>query len=357
MVIAKDKDNSRHKMNAAFLTGIRTLEIREVPAPRLQNNDEVLLRVVKVGVCGSDLHYYQQGRIGNQIISYPFIIGHECSAVVEETGKEVSHLEPGDAVAVDPAISCGKCAQCRAGRPHTCLNLRFLGCPGQKPGCLAEHIVMPARNCIKLPEGVSLEQGALAEPLSIGIYALEFLRHRLPRSIAILGCGPIGLSVLLAAKASGAADIYATDKIAARLQAAKTSGAKWAGNPEQTDVVKEILDRSSSLEAVFECCGDQEAIDQALELLTPGGTLLILGIPEEERLYFNAHSLRRKEINIQNVRRQNHCTSRALELIADESIDVDFMGTHTFSLEKAQDAFELVSNYGDGVIKAMISLS
>ena len=131
----------------------------------------------------------------------------------------------------------------------------------------------------------------------------------------------------------------------------------WAGNPEQTDIVKEILDRSSSLEAVFECCGDQEAIDQALELLTPGGTLLILGIPEEDRLYFNAHTLRRKEIDIQNVRRQNQCTSRALELIADKKIDVDFLGTHTFPLEKTQEAFELVSNYGDGVIKAMISLS
>lgn len=344
-------------MRAALLTGIRTLEIGETPEPRLQKSEEVLLRVDKVGICGSDLHYYQHGRIGDQSVEFPFIMGHECSAVVEETGDDVNHLEHGDAVAVDPAVSCGTCEQCRAGRPHTCLNLRFLGCPGQLPGCLAEHIVMPARNCFKLPPGVSMEQGALAEPLSIGVYALEFLRCSTPRTLGILGCGPIGLSVLLAAKASGIVEIFATDRIPERIQAASAAGARWAGNPDQTDVVKAIRAQCPSLDAVLECCGQQEAIDQAVELLKPGGTLLILGIPAEDALSFNAHTLRRKEITIQNVRRQNHCTPHALKLIADREVDVDFMATHNFPLDRIRDALELVSGYRDGVIKAMIAVT
>ena len=343
------------KMKAAFLTGIKALEIRETPEPQLQRGDEALLRVAKVGVCGSDLHYYNQGCIGNQVVQFPFIIGHECAAVVEEIGKNAIHLKRGDAVAVDPAVSCGVCQQCRVGRPHTCLNLQFLGCPGQKPGCLAEYIVMPIRNCTKLPEGVSLEQGTLAEPLSIGVYALDFLQGTSPQAIGVLGSGPIGLSAVLAAKAAGVPSIFVTDKIKTRTRASLAAGARWAGNPEQTDIVGEIFVQSKGLDAVLECCGDPAALDQAVELLKPGGRLLILGIPEIETLAFNAHTLRRKELCIQNVRRQNNCTSRALRLISEKKVDVDFMATHSFPLEAIQQAFELVSNYGDGVIKAMIT--
>ena len=240
-------------MKAAYLTGIGTLEIREATKPQLQRDDEALLRVIKVGVCGSDLHYFNQGRIGDQAVSFPFIIGHECTAVVEEIGPHVDHLKPGDAVAVDPAISCGVCEQCKAGRSQTCLNLLFLGCPQQKPGCLAEYIVMPAHNCFKLPEGVSAIQGTLAEPLSIGVYAVDFLNEGASQAIGVLGCGPIGLSTLLAAKAVGVPSIFVTDKIETRIEAALKAGAKWAGNPEKTNVVQEILELSPSLDAVLGC--------------------------------------------------------------------------------------------------------
>jgi threonine dehydrogenase-like Zn-dependent dehydrogenase len=214
---------------------------------------------------------------------------------------------------------------------------------------------MPARNCTKLPAGVSLEQGVLAEPLSIGIYAMEFLHRSVPRKIGILGCGPIGLSVLLAAKAVGVPEIYVTDRIEDRIQIALAAGAVWGGNPEQTDVVAEITAQGPSLDAVLECCGEQAAIDQAVHVLRPGGTLLILGIPEGETLTFNAHTLRRKEIAIQNVRRQNHCMSQAVELLAGKKVEADFLATHSFPLERTQDALELVSHYRDGVLKAMIS--
>jgi len=340
-------------MKAAVLTGIGKIEVRDVPKPALKINTDVLLRVASVGICGSDIQYYSTGRIGGDVVRFPFVIGHECTGEVEEVGSGVEKFKPGDRVVVDPAVSCGTCDQCTAGRPHTCRSLRFLGCPGQLPGSLAEFIVMPESNCYLL-EGES-PHNILAEPLSIGIYAIRFL-HEFPAStIAILGTGPIGLSVGLAARDTGIDNIYATDKIDDRLEAAKKAGAIWTGNPDRMDIVAEILKaQPAGLGAVFECCGDQEALDQAVELLRPGGKLMIVGIPESDRVTFDAHRLRRKEISIQNVRRQNGCIPAAIDLIAHRGSDLDFILTHMFPLEDAQKAFDLVENYRDGVIKAVI---
>jgi L-iditol 2-dehydrogenase len=342
-------------MKAAQLTGPRTLEIRKVPLPPLPADDQVLLKIGAVGICGSDIHYYQRGRIGDQVVEYPFTIGHECAATVEMCGPQCGDLAPGDRVAVDPAVSCGTCDQCRAGRFHTCRNLLFLGCPGQLSGCLAEFLLMPARNCYRLPENLSLVQAVLAEPLSIGIHAVDFLQRGGAGGIAILGAGPIGLSVLFAARATGLRDISVTDKIEARTRAAARAGAVWSGNPEKTDVVADILSRKPGLEAVFECCGDAEALDQAVELLDPGGILVIVGIPETDRVSLDIHRLRRGEIRIQNVRRQNRCTSRAIQLLSEGAVDGSSMITHTFGLDEAGRALETVSAYADGVIKAIVT--
>ena len=342
-------------MKAAMLTGIRTIDVREFPDPKLSSPTDVLLRVEIVGICGTDFHYYRHGRVGNQAIKYPSLIGHECVAVVEKIGDQVTRVSPNDCVAADPAVSCGHCDQCEAGRPHTCLNLRFLGFPGQMEGCLCEFIVMPERNCHPIEGKLNLSQGALVEPLSIGVYSVDLLKELKVKTIGILGCGPIGLSVLLAAQASGIRSISVTDKIQDRLTAALHNGACWAANPEELDVVAGIRKHAGELDAVFECCGDQEALDQAVDMLKPGGNLLILGIPDEIRVTFDINKLRRKEISIQNVRRQNQCTQRAIDLIDSKKVNVDFMATHTFSLEKTQEAFEIAANYRDGVIKAMIT--
>jgi len=341
-------------MKAAVLTSIGQIEIREVAEPEIISPTDVLLRIRRAGICGSDVHYYGAGRIGDQVVRYPFTVGHECSAVVEKTGDEVTRIKKGDRVAVDPAVACGTCDQCRSGRKHTCRSLRFLGCPGYIEGCLCEFIVMPEENCFPLSENVTFDGGALVEPLAIGVYAVDFLRVRNIENISILGCGPIGLSVLLAAGAAGIRQISATDKVPERLTAARKAGANWAENPDESGIVQDIVKSQGEMDAVFECCGDQAALDQAIDLLKPGGELLILGIPDSDRISFDIGKLRRKEIRLQNVRRQNRCTAKAIELIASQRIDVDFMTTHTFSLEETQMAFDLVSEYRDGVIKAMI---
>lgn len=339
-----------------MLRELKRLELTEVRAPRIRGPHQVLLQVAWVGVCGSDIHYYLEGRIGSQVVKYPFRLGHEMSAVVRTVGEKVRRVRPGDRVAIDPAISCGKCDQCRSGRRNTCRRLGFLGCPGQVEGCLAEFIVMPEECCFKVPAGVSLAQAALVEPLAIGIYAVRQACVSPRTSIAVLGCGPIGLSVVVAARAAGLERIYVTDKIRERLTLAQKAGACWVGNPTTEDVVSKISRAEPLLlDAVFECCGQQEALDQAVELLKPGGRLMLIGIPSVARVSFDIETLRRREICIQNVRRQNNCMRAAVALLA--KTDLDFMITHRFLLSESDKAFETVANYADGVMKALIAVT
>ena len=159
-------------MKTMVLTGIRKIEIVEQPSPALHHPTDVLLRIVRAGICGSDLHYYTQGRIGDQVVRFPFCVGHECSAVVADVGKQVTRFKPGDLVVVDPSVSCGVCDQCRLGHYHTCRKVRFLGCPGQLEGCLCDFIVMP-EDCCYSAKGLTADQAALVEPLTIGYYAVQ----------------------------------------------------------------------------------------------------------------------------------------------------------------------------------------
>ena len=338
-----------------MLTGIRQMEMVQVPDPMLKNETDVLIKMKVIGVCGSDVHYYNTGRIGSQVVDYPFPVGHEGAGEVVKVGSKVKQVAPGDRSAIEPAMPCWECDQCLAGRPHTCRNLKFLGCPGQAGGCLSEYIIMPETSCYKIPDHMTFDEAALSEPLAIGMYAVNGSVPMEDAAIAILGFGPIGMSVMLSAMAKGAKRIYVTDKVSERLDIAKKSGAFYAGNPDRADIVQQILESESSmLDAVFECCGQQEAVDQAIDLLKPGGKLMIIGIPEFDRWSFNADLMRRKEITLQNVRRQNETLSETLDLIASNKLESRSMITHRFNFENTKAAFDMVAAYRDGVMKAMI---
>lgn len=344
-------------MKSAVLTALERIVITERPVPEISEPDEVLIRMKSVGICGSDIHYYRFGRIGSQVITFPFTPGHEGAGVVEMTGKEVYTLKAGDKVAIDPAMPCGACDQCRAGRKHTCRNLRFLGCPGQAEGCLSEYIVMPASSCYPLPQNLTLDQAALSEPLSIGLYAVRLAGDLTGQPVVILGSGPIGVSVMLAARAIGAARIYMSDRINERLALAAQMGADLVLNTDTCEVTREILTLEQDQPGVvFECCGKQEAVDQAIKILRPGGRLMVIGIPEFQRWSFDADDIRRKEICIMNVRRQNEAITLTLEMISDGRINPDMMQTHNFNLDEISEAFEMVAGYKDGVMKAMIHI-
>lgn len=338
-----------------MLTGIRQMEMKEIPTPLIINDTDVLIKMKRLGVCGSDVHYYNTGRIGDQIVNYPFPVGHEGAGQVEKIGPAVRSLKPGDRIAIEPAMPCFECDQCLEGRHHTCRNLKFLGCPGQAAGCLSEYILMPESSCIRISDELSYDQAAISEPLAIGVYAVKQSGQSKGKSIGILGFGPIGMSVMLAAKQHGAENIYVSDKIKERNEIALKLGAVSAINPDNENVVSSIIAKEPKmLDIVFECCGQQEAIDNAVDLLKPGGKLMIIGIPEFDRWSFSADSIRRKEINIINVRRQVDCVLPALEMMTDGQIDVSLMPTHRFPFADTKAAFDLVAGYKDGVMKAMI---
>jgi len=342
-------------MKAMMLTGIRMMEMQDVPDPEITRPLDVKIKMLVLGICGSDIHYYTQGQIGSQKVEYPFPVGHEGAGIVIETGSAVTRVKTGDKIAIEPAMPCWECDQCLTGRHHTCRKLKFLGCPGQADGCLTEYIVMPETSCFPLTENLTPDHGSISEPMAIGIYAVKKSGGVTGKKIGILGFGPIGMSVMLASKAENASAFYVTDKIEERLAIAQTEGATLTGNPNREDIVRKILqDEKTGLDIVYECCGQQEAFDQAVDLLKPGGKLVVVGIPEFERWSMNVENTRRKEISLQFIRRQVDCVETALELMETGRIKINNMVTHRFPFNKTKEAFDLVASYDDGVMKAMV---
>ncbi|MCR4396034.1 MAG: alcohol dehydrogenase catalytic domain-containing protein [Candidatus Saccharicenans sp.] len=344
-------------MKAVLLVGPRQAQLQEKPEPELPDQHWVLLRTRVAGICGSDLHYFVSESVGGEKVPYPCLVGHECSAEVVRVGSEVREVQPGDRVAVEPSISCGVCDQCLVGRFHTCRKIKFLGHPGELDGCLAEYFVMPARNLIKLPPAITLEEAMLAEPLSIALHALNLAGVETTDRVAVLGTGPIGLGLIMLLKHRGLSQIFATDRSEARVRAALQAGANWAASVDQEDIVQEILSRQPlGLEVVFEVSGDQEALDQSVALVRPGGRIIQVGIPIPERVSYQIARLRRKEITIRHSRRQNRCLEPALELIKNKKIEVSWLLSHRFRLEEAQLAFTTAADRLDGVLKAAFVL-
>lgn len=349
------KNKTSMNMKKSVLTGINKIEIVEELMPEIVKPSDVLIRMSVVGVCGSDIHYYKTGRIGSQVVEYPFTVGHEGAGVVESVGSDVTTVKPGDRVAVEPSIACGECDQCKAGRENTCRNNLFLGCPGQIEGNLAEYLVFPEAQCLKLTDEQSIDDGATSEPLAIGRYAVNQAQLAGKEKIGILGFGPIGMSVMQMAISDGLKDIFVSEKIEARKDIAKKNGAKWLANPLNQSIEEEVQKVVPELfDVVFECCGQQDAMDNAIEIVKPGGKIILIGIPEFDRWSFKADLARRKEITIIHTRRQNNCAHQTLDMLASRKINGSAMITHRFPFSKVNEAFEMVANYKDGVMKAMI---
>ncbi len=327
-----------------------------IPVPDAKNS--VLIKIASVGVCGSDMHYFKHGRIGEQIVEYPYTIGHEAAGYIEKVTGDQKGLKPGQLVAIEPAVSCGQCDQCQAGRHHTCRHIRFMGAPGQLEGLMREYVTVPAQNVLPVPETFSPNEAAFVEPMSIGAYAVKLSQVSVNDDIGIIGVGSIGMSVLLSLKYWGNNRQYVWDKLDYRLENAKKSGAIWTANPDKVIIQTELRKAvPKELDTVFECCGEQEALDTALEVLKPGGKLVIVGIPTEDRISFDMGYLRRKEISIINVRRQNHSVKDAIKIVEHFKPLDNFLITHIFNYKQTNDAFNLVNDYADKVVKAVVKFS
>lgn len=343
-------------MKKVVLTGIRQMDMIETSEPQLQSACDVKIKLAEIGVCGSDIHYYSEGKIGSQVVEYPFAVGHEMSGYIVEAGPDVKRVKVGDLVVVDPSVRCGECDQCLAGRPHTCRNNRFLGCPGQLEGCLSDYVVMPEFTCFPVNGELNPVQAALIEPLSIGVYSVNLSAiTKKESSVAIFGAGPIGLSILMKLLAETIDNVGVIEPLSYRLKTAGEIGARYLINPDKEDVLKSTQQKEELLlDVVFEASGDQKAVDNALQILKPGGKLVLVGIPPDARYIFNMDLMRRKELTVINVRRQNHCVEEAIELVRSGKVDVEKMVTHSFSLDDTAMVFDMVEGYKDGVIKAMI---
>ena len=342
-------------MDSAFLVKIKKFELRgsNIPVP---GKKEVLIRIKNVGICGSDMHYYRYGRIGSTLAKLPYVIGHECAGVVEKNGTGSRKFKPGTRVIVEPAIPCGKCRFCRAGWINLCPAVKFLGTPPVS-GAYSRYIIMPEQNLIKMPENMSFDEAVMTEPLSVGVHAVNMAGMSSNHSIAIFGCGPIGLCILLIAKAKGVKTIFVTDKLEYKLKLAKKIGATYAINPDKTNPVKFIQERTGGLgiNRSFEAAGDIKAMSESIESVYPGGTAVLAGIPVEDNIKFNAHTARRKGVTIKLLRRSNKNTEEAIKLISKYKVNVNPLVTHHFNLADIEKGFKLLSNYSGNVVKIIIN--
>ncbi len=341
-------------MKSAALTGLKKIEIRDCLIPDLHAN-QVLIRIKSVGICGSDLHLYRHGRIGSNKLNYPHVLGHECAGIIEKVGIDTKNWRPGQRVAVEPAIPCETCEFCLRGLRHICPDVLFMG-TSRIPGGLQEYIAMPARNALTLPDRLSFDEGVMVEILAICLHALHLISIRKKMVVGILGCGPVGLLLLQAVQYQGLEKIFCTDRLDFRLAIAKKIGARQILSDASDSPVSQILDFTGKQGAdlIFECCGSQLAIDLAQRTLKPGGTLVIIGIPETDQITLDPHLIRRKELKIINVRRSNNTTAEAIAWIAQKKIQCGSLISHHFPLSTTAQAFQILDTYADNAVKIII---
>jgi len=343
-------------MKAAILTGLREMKIEERPDPK-PGRGEVLIRVRAVGVCGSDVHYYWSGGIGIHKVEYPMILGHEGVGEIVEVGEGVTSLQVGQRVAIEPGKACGKCRWCREGRYNLCVDMTFMGTP-PVDGCFCEYVAWPQEFVFPLPDNVSYEEASLLEPLAVGVYSTDMAGVRMGESVAVLGCATIGLITLMCARRAGAGLCLVSDRIPERLELARRLGADVAVNFEERNFADEVKNHTDGegADIVFEAAGHPSSFLQTVELVRKAGRIILIGICREDVINFDFGMARRKEVTIKSVRRYRHVFPRAISLLASGTFDVKPIITHQFDIERINEAFELVHDCKDGVVKAVIRI-
>jgi len=341
-------------MKALILHGIRDLRLDDIPEPR-PGPGQVKVAVRAVGICGSDIHYYKHGRIGEVVVERPIIVGHEAAGEVAELGEGVEGLAVGQRVAIEPGHSCGTCEWCRTGRANLCPEVAFRSTP-PVDGLMCEFAVLEARQCVPIPDALSFEEAAMLEPLQVSVHAANLMGTVPGETVAVVGAGCIGLGCMEMARVGGAAPIIATDTLGYRLDLARRLGAHETVNVAEEDPVEAVhrLTGGRGADLVFECTNRAAGAPQAYALTAIGGRVGLVGIPEEDEVTVDAHHPRRKELRVRYVRRSRHAARQAITLLADGRLDVASWVTHRVGLEGAPAAFATVAEYADGVLKAVV---
>jgi len=291
---------------------------------------EKLLQVKAVGICGSDIHWFAEGGIGEAVLEHPLVLGHEFAA----------ELEDGQRVAGDPAIPCRKCEFCLHGHPNLCPTVRFAGF-GDVDGALREFMVWDEKCLFTIPDSLTYADGAMLEPLGVALHAIDLAHLRVGMTVGVFGCGPIGLLIIQLAKLTGVAKIITTDKLTHRVEAAKTYGANKALLVGDGYKREELLEATGGrgVDVAFEVAGEQEAVDDAFAAVIPGGKVILAGIPGNDETSFSASLARHKGLTIKLVRRMKYTYPRAIALVSQKLVDVSTLVTHRFPLAQAAEAF------------------
>ncbi|MGI6704801.1 MAG: NAD(P)-dependent alcohol dehydrogenase [Clostridia bacterium] len=329
------------------------MEKREIPVPK---DNEVLVRIKHVGICGSDLHYFEHGRIGSYVVENPMILGHESAGEVVETGKDVEDLRPGDLVALEPGITCGTCEFCKTGRYNLCPDVVFMATPPYD-GAFVEYVAYPRDMVFKLPEGMDTLEGALIEPLAVGFHAVHQAQARIGQSAVVLGAGCIGLVTLMVLKAVGVTEIYVADLIPKRLEMAKKLGATEVFNGNETDVVKAVskLTGGQGVDMVFETAGSRLTTQQTVELVKRGGNIVLVGMAPEGKVTYDLGQLIDKEASIHTVFRYRNLYPTAIKAVAAGLIPLKEIVTDIFPFQDIGKALAYNIHNKQDMVKAVIA--
>jgi L-iditol 2-dehydrogenase len=321
-------------MQVARVHGANDMRLYDEPIPT-PGPGEALVRVTAVGICGSDLHWLAEGGIGNDRVASPFVLGHECAGVIESGERRGQH------VAIDPAIACGRCEFCEQGNVNLCKAMRFAG-HYPVDGALRQYITWPEHCLIPLPSSMTDIEGALLEPLGVGLYSVELGQVRPGMSVGVFGCGTIGLSILQVAREAGATQLFATElpSVPHRKKIAESFGATVfeADAGREVDAIKAATN-GRGVDVTFEAAGDPEAVEASIAAVKPGGRVVLVGIPTVDRISFTASVARGKDLTIQVVHRMKHTYPHTLQLVQTGRVNVKSLVTHCFPLAQVAEAY------------------
>jgi L-iditol 2-dehydrogenase len=341
-------------MQVAELAGLRRFEMvdRPLAAP---GPGELQVRVSAIGICGSDMHAYSEGGVGESPCNYPMVIGHEPSGVVVKTGAGVGGFSPGDRGSLEPALYCYHCEFCRRGHHNICANLRFMS-NGTEPGYFREYVNIPVANFVPIPADMSLEAAALVEPIAIALHSMVFAQVKLGETAIVFGAGPIGLLTIAVLKLSGAGRIWAVEPVAHRRELARLMGADAVIDPGAVDPGAQIMQDTGKrgVDMAIDCASKEDMINHCIRAVAHGGRIVLTGIPAETQIAVNIHQARNKEMAIFNVRRSNHESHLGVELLHAHAHLFEPIVTHNRPLDKINEAFALNEKYEDGVGKLLL---
>lgn len=344
------------KMKVCVLTGKQQLEWveRDIPQP---GSGELQIKLEYVGVCGSDLHFYQEGRLANWELDGPLALGHEPGGVVTAIGEGVEGFEIGDKVSIEPAVPCGECEDCKKGRYNLCKNIKMLAIPHERDGVNAEYCVHTASMCYKLPDNMDCMEGGLIEPLSVGFHATELSNAKCGESAIILGSGCIGLCTLMSLKAKGVEEIYVADVMDKRLEKAMELGATRVFNSRREDIVEFARTLpGGGVDQVYECAGNRITTLQTCKLIKRAGKVTLVGVSPEPVLELDIATLNAMEGEIYSVYRYRNTWDKCIKAVSSGKIPLKKIVSHVFDFKDCIEAIEYNLNHKDEVIKAVIKM-